>query len=144
MTDQEYADWIARQQCSQCNEPFSIEEWDDRHTDDDGGDCHARCCPLCARKDERLAAGAKADLEIGDMVTVLVPNGERHINDLWWWDGARCKVTAIHDGKCSVLTTDGYQGWLDRRMLVKRDILTTQTGAGKSHAGALMAKLVQP
>lgn len=34
--------------CSVCGEPFADEdEWDDRHTDDDGGDCHADCCPAC-------------------------------------------------------------------------------------------------
>ena len=55
--------------------------------------------------------------KIGDMATVLVPTDERHIKDLWWWDGARCIITDTHDGKCKILTTDGREGWFDRRML---------------------------
>lgn len=50
MSDQEYADWVSKQRCSQCNEPFTIDEWDDRHTDYEGGDCHAKCCPECNNK----------------------------------------------------------------------------------------------
>lgn len=38
--------------CSVCGEPFTPAEWEDRHSDDDGEDCHERCCPICA--DERL------------------------------------------------------------------------------------------
>lgn len=55
--------------------------------------------------------------KIGDMATILVPPDERHIKDLWWWDGARCVVAAIHEGKCYVITYDGREGWFDRRML---------------------------
>ena len=58
------------------------------------------------------------DPQIGDMATVLVPNDERHINDLWWWDGAKVVITAIHEGRYRVLTTDGYQAWFERRLLV--------------------------
>lgn len=56
--------------------------------------------------------------KMGDMVTVLVPANERHIKDLWWWDGAKCVITAIHEGRYRVLTTDGYQGWFERHLLV--------------------------
>ena len=47
MADWEYADWVKCRRCSQCNEPFSVDEWEDRHTDADGDDCHAECCPVC-------------------------------------------------------------------------------------------------
>ena len=56
--------------------------------------------------------------KIGDRATVLVPANERHIKDLWWWDGARCIITDTHEGRYRILTTDGREGWFDRRMLV--------------------------
>lgn len=34
--------------CNRCGLPFTLPEWDDRHTDPEwtvGGDVHARCCP---------------------------------------------------------------------------------------------------
>ncbi len=52
MTDEEYKDWVKSQRCSQCGEPFSLDEWEDRHTDDEGGDCHAECCPVCKAEEE--------------------------------------------------------------------------------------------
>jgi hypothetical protein len=35
--------------CWTCDQPFSDEEWEDRHTPDDNplGDCHADCCEFC-------------------------------------------------------------------------------------------------
>jgi len=33
--------------CSVCHETFTDDEWDDRHSDEDGLDCHERCCPYC-------------------------------------------------------------------------------------------------
>lgn len=56
--------------------------------------------------------------QIGDMATILVPHDVRHIKDLWWWDGARCVITAIHEGRYKILTTDGREGWFERRLLV--------------------------
>ncbi len=64
------------------------------------------------------AVSELTDPKVGDMATVLVPNDERHIKDLWWWDGARCVITDTHDGRCKILTTDGREGWFARRMLV--------------------------
>lgn len=37
--------------CSVCHEPFDGEEWDKRHSDEDGEDCHERCCPVCAAEE---------------------------------------------------------------------------------------------
>jgi hypothetical protein len=59
------------------------------------------------------------EIKIGDSVTISVFDDERHENDLWWWDGARCKVTAIHNEVYQVITTEGYQSWFPRRLLVK-------------------------
>lgn len=36
-----------RGQCSVCGEPFTARQWEDRHSDEKGGDCHADCCPTC-------------------------------------------------------------------------------------------------
>lgn len=33
--------------CAVCFLPFTDEEWEERHTDDDGNDVHARCCAEC-------------------------------------------------------------------------------------------------
>jgi len=33
--------------CAVCGEPFSREEWDHRHSTNDGSDCHEACCPIC-------------------------------------------------------------------------------------------------
>lgn len=56
--------------------------------------------------------------KIGDMATVMVPVDERHIKNLWWWDGAKCIITDTHEGRYKILTNDGYEGWFARRMLV--------------------------
>lgn len=56
--------------------------------------------------------------KIGDAVTILVSADERHIKDLWWWDGARGIITATHEGRYRLLTADGRKGWFERRMLV--------------------------
>ena len=37
--------------CSMCGEPFTKEEWDERHSDSSGGDCHAECCDVCAAEE---------------------------------------------------------------------------------------------
>lgn len=34
--------------CDECNLPFTLEEWHNRHTAKDGiGDIHERCCKVC-------------------------------------------------------------------------------------------------
>jgi hypothetical protein len=33
--------------CQQCGNPFTPEEWEDRHTDENGEDIHERCCAEC-------------------------------------------------------------------------------------------------
>lgn len=33
--------------CDICNKPFTEDEWDNRHSTEDGHDCHERCCPVC-------------------------------------------------------------------------------------------------
>lgn len=38
--------------CSVCHEPFTIREWAFRHSDEDGADCHERCCPICQADEE--------------------------------------------------------------------------------------------
>ena len=63
------------------------------------------------------AVNALPTPKIGDMATVLVPTDERHIKDLWWWDGAKVMIMDIHEDRCLVRTTDGYATWLYRRML---------------------------
>ena len=36
------------QTCTVCDKPFATEEeYDDRHDDGEGGDCHVACCPVC-------------------------------------------------------------------------------------------------
>ena len=40
--------------CSVCHEFFTEDEWDDRHSDEDGEDCHERCCPVCAAEEEEV------------------------------------------------------------------------------------------
>jgi hypothetical protein len=37
--------------CSICWEPFTEEEWGERHTDSAGGDCHEGCCDVCKVED---------------------------------------------------------------------------------------------
>ena len=37
--------------CSVCGEPFTDDEWDARHSDEHGGDCHDLCCPACNPND---------------------------------------------------------------------------------------------
>ena len=57
--------------------------------------------------------------KIGDMATVVIPTNERHIKDLWWWNGAKVVIANVDEsGRCFILTNDGYQGWFDRRLLV--------------------------
>lgn len=34
--------------CAACLEPFTVDEWAERHTDDAGNDIHAHCCEACA------------------------------------------------------------------------------------------------
>ena len=70
-----------------------------------------------AVEERRKAVNALPTPKIGDMATVLVPTDERHIKDLWWWDGARVMIIDIHEDRCLVRTTDGYATWLYRRML---------------------------
>ena len=46
------------ERCSVCGKGFTEESWNDRHTDDEGGDCHPKCCtfsPECraGRRRER-------------------------------------------------------------------------------------------
>lgn len=36
-----------QERCGYCEERFSLDEWEDRHTDEDGEDVHARCCGAC-------------------------------------------------------------------------------------------------
>ena len=36
--------------CSICGKPFTDNEWLNRHDDEDGEDCHERCCPICYPK----------------------------------------------------------------------------------------------
>lgn len=40
-----------RPSCARCGETFTPSEWDNRddaiHTDTDGADIHAHCCPTC-------------------------------------------------------------------------------------------------
>lgn len=38
--------------CAECGEPFTVAEWDERHSGDDGEDLHEECCPVCADVDE--------------------------------------------------------------------------------------------
>jgi hypothetical protein len=33
--------------CSVCGKLFTADEWEERHEDDDGEDCHEQCCPGC-------------------------------------------------------------------------------------------------
>ena len=33
--------------CSECGSPFTDEEWDYRHSADDGSDVHEECCEVC-------------------------------------------------------------------------------------------------
>ena len=33
--------------CEVCGEPFTEEEWLERHSTPDGEDCHELCCPEC-------------------------------------------------------------------------------------------------
>jgi hypothetical protein len=33
--------------CAVCRRPFTAAEWEDRHSDSDGPDVHAHCCPVC-------------------------------------------------------------------------------------------------
>jgi hypothetical protein len=35
--------------CNVCGKPFSPEEWEARHSDEDGEDVHEACCPVCHR-----------------------------------------------------------------------------------------------
>ena len=37
--------------CNVCRLPFTEQEWEDRHSDDRGEDCHADCCPFCGTED---------------------------------------------------------------------------------------------
>ena len=57
------------------------------------------------------------ELGVGDVITILVSPDERGTNDLWWWDGMRGKVAAIHEGRYRVITSDGYHGWFARHQL---------------------------
>lgn len=56
--------------------------------------------------------------KIGDMATIMIPEDERHINDLWWWDGYKVMIIDVAHGRCRVRTAEGYTTWLHRRMLV--------------------------
>ena len=57
--------------------------------------------------------------KIGDMATVLVPAHERHIKDLWWWNGAKVVIAGIDkNGRCLIIMDNGARGWFDRRLLV--------------------------
>lgn len=33
--------------CSVCGKTFTDKEWEERHSDEEGEDCHAECCPIC-------------------------------------------------------------------------------------------------
>lgn len=33
--------------CHFCDLPFTLEEWEGRHSDEDGEDVHERCCQIC-------------------------------------------------------------------------------------------------
>jgi hypothetical protein len=35
--------------CNVCGKGFTEEEWDLRHSDEDGEDVHEACCPVCHR-----------------------------------------------------------------------------------------------
>lgn len=34
-------------QCAVCNQGFTPQRWDDRHSDSDGEDVHEECCEIC-------------------------------------------------------------------------------------------------
>jgi hypothetical protein len=41
--------------CSVCHEVFTAPEWEERHEDEDGLDCHEECCPICKKIDTAVA-----------------------------------------------------------------------------------------
>lgn len=38
--------------CAVCDQPFTVEEWEDRHNGRNGEEYHADCCPECIEEEE--------------------------------------------------------------------------------------------
>lgn len=49
---QRFPNAVDEETCYECGEPFTDDEWEDRHQDDEH-DYHARCCPNCLLHKER-------------------------------------------------------------------------------------------
>jgi hypothetical protein len=55
MTNARIDDTRLTTRCSVCHGKFTPAEWDERHEDEDGLDCHEECCPICKAIDTAVA-----------------------------------------------------------------------------------------